>query len=241
MRIGDPPKTSRTRVTSPTQKPATAKAAAAPSGVDEIALSGIPTEELTPKVQSALASLMQDVMTLREELAAARQHIAELEEVADRDPLVNALNRRAFVRELERTQALADRYNILSCLVFIDMNDLKKLNDTYGHGAGDAALSHLANTVIGNTRQTDILGRIGGDEFALILTHVAIEAAEQKAQFLSSVIEQTPLQWKDEAVPVSVSFGIVGLDAGSTAEAALESADAAMYENKKEKAKSSPS
>ncbi|MEZ5922603.1 MAG: GGDEF domain-containing protein [Parvularculaceae bacterium] len=196
----------------------------------EVSISGIPEAELTPRVRVALMALMREVAELRAALADSQRRMAELEQLASADPLLGILNRRAFVGELGRALAMVERYGQPSSLIFIDLDDLKKINDAHGHAVGDDALQHIAATVSANIRQTDIFGRLGGDEFALILTNTPREGAEAKARALKSLISAESLVGD---VKVSVACGIVELSRDTTPEAALSAADKIMYEEKK--------
>ena len=234
MKIGDALRTTAAR-------PLRSKTAAKPSAsgaaqaVDETVLMGIPDVELTPRVREALFSLMAEVQNLRAELTQMRGRVGELEKLADHDPLLDIFNRRAFVRELDRTLAMVARYKVQACLVFIDLNDLKIINDQRGHMAGDTALKHVAESISTNIRQTDVVGRLGGDEFGLLLTHVSQETAEQKAASLAQVISAIPVNGHGDAFIVRISCGVVSIAKGVTADQAMESADSAMYEAKKQK------
>lgn len=207
-------------------------AVAAPSAVDPVAIAGIPESELTPRVREALTALMQEVAALRRELAETRQRMSELETLASTDPLIGVLNRRAFVGELNRSLAMVQRYGQPSSLVFVDVDNLKKINDSHGHAAGDAALTHAASVISANIRQTDVLGRIGGDEFAVILINTPKQIAEQKAQALTALVRETPAP---DGLSVSVTCGVVEITAEATAEAALKAADKLMYEEKRKR------
>ncbi len=207
-------------------------AAPSVSAVDPVTVAGIPEDELTPRVRAALAALMQEVADLRRELSETRQRMAELEQLASTDPLIGILNRRAFVAELNRALAMAQRYGHPSSLVFIDLDDLKKINDTHGHSAGDAALNHAATIISENIRQTDVFGRLGGDEFAIILTNTPRALAEHKANLLASIVKATP---GPDGLQVSVTCGVVEVAAGLTAEAALMAADKVMYDEKRKR------
>lgn len=200
------------------------------------AVDDIPDAELTPTVRSALFPMRAEVEKLRAELSVARSQVQELESLANRDPLLDLFNRRAFMRELERALAMADRYDAKSCLIFIDVNDLKKINDERGHRAGDAALMHVASVLSQNVRQTDAAGRLGGDEFGLILTHMEKPMAESKAAQLAELISRTPVMLRGEEMPVCISYGAARIEKGSSVEQIVEYADHAMYEQKRLKA-----
>lgn len=209
-------------------KPATPSAPAEP--VDAVAVAGVPEEELTPRVRAALAALMQEVAELRQQLAEARVRMVELESLASTDPLLGVLNRRAFVAELNRALGMVKRYGQPSSLVFVDLDNLKKINDRDGHAAGDCALSHAARVIAANIRQTDVFGRLGGDEFAIILTNTPKDRADEKARALSALVKATP---PPQDLEVSVTCGVVEIAADLTAETALIAADRVMYEQKR--------
>ena len=223
----------------PAQKTQKAQRAAAtektkpPSPADEISVLGIPDGEMTPRVRTALISLMEDVRDLRMELKEARTRIDELEKLADRDPMLDILNRRAFVRELDRALSMIDRYAMQASLVFIDLNDLKKINDNRGHAAGDAALAHVAKVLTENVRQTDVVARLGGDEFAILLLQADEAIAAAKAGDIAELVSSSPVRGAGEPFQASVSWGAVEIRQGASAQEAMNLADEAMYEAKK--------
>lgn len=204
-------------------------------GADDIVMLGVPEAELTPKVRASLMALMEDVRALRAELEAARQRVRDLETLADRDPMLDVLNRRAFARELDRTMAMIDRYDVRASLVFIDLNDLKKINDRLGHSAGDEALSHVARIVADNIRQTDVVARLGGDEFAVLLLQSDQAIATTKATAIAELIQASSVHWEGEPFTASVSWGAVEIRKGVSAQEAMNLADEAMYEAKRTK------
>lgn len=212
-----------------TAAPQRAESPAASARVDAVSIAGIPEAELTPRVRAALSALMQEVADLRRELAETRKRMAEFEQLASTDPLVGILNRRAFVVELNKALAMAQRYGQPSSLVFIDLDNLKKINDQHGHAAGDAAITHAAGVIATNIRQTDVFGRLGGDEFAIILTNTSGAQASLKAKSLADIVRATPAP---DGLPVSVTCGAVEITPGLTAEATLIAADKIMYEQK---------
>lgn len=201
---------------------------------DTTEIMGIPEAEFTPKVRAALMRLMEEVQSLRQELAQSRQRIEQLERLADQDPLTPVPNRRAFVRELSRMMSFAERYSAPSSVIYIDVNGLKSLNDQYGHGAGDAALLHVAKILSGNIRDSDFVGRLGGDEFGVILAYADGAAAHDKATMLADLIAQEPFQWNGKSLNISIAWGAHpimpgGLDVAGT----LDAADRAMYAQKR--------
>ena len=111
---------------------------------DALGLLGLPEQELTPSVRSALGDLIEEVAELRKELVTTQVRLAELERLADEDSLAPISNRRAFLRSLARTVGYVERYGAACSLLYFDVNGLKSINDTRGHAAGDAALIHIA-------------------------------------------------------------------------------------------------
>ena len=233
MKVSDVSKASPASPVGAVKKASRAESVSAAAAVDEVSFAGIPPEELTPRVREALTTLVSEVQKLREELSTTRARIGELEHLADTDPLLGVSNRRAFVRDLNRAVAMAERYETPSALVFADLNDLKKINDTLGHGAGDAALAHVASVLSANIRQTDAVGRLGGDEFGVILTQNDQPTAKLKAQSLAELVAATPVAWKGKTFTAHISCGVVEIRKGATIEEALQLADTAMYEVKK--------
>lgn len=225
MNISDVPETPRTARAE--------RESDAPAFTADPALAGISEAELTPKVREALSGLLNEIQTLRNDLAIAHERAVDLEQLADRDPLLDILNRRAFARELDRTVSMADRYETPASLVFLDLNGLKTINDMRGHSAGDAALKHVADVLVAHSRQTDIVGRLGGDEFGLLLTHADKAIALSKADELVSWVAKTPVRWNGEEFPVSVSIGVSEILKGGSADQAMEQADSAMYDAKR--------
>ena len=238
MKIGDMLGTARSGRAN--RKPNAAGNASAQAGrvsgsepATNVTLAGIPEAELTPKVREALFGLMNEVQELRTELAETRARAEEFEKLADHDPLLDIMNRRAFVRELDRTLAMIDRHDMRASLVFLDLNGLKVINDTNGHSAGDAALVHVANMLTTHSRQTDAVGRLGGDEFAVLLTHADKTIATKKAEDLAARVAAEPAAWEGGAFPVSVSIGVAEINKGVSIEQAMEEADSAMYQAKR--------
>jgi diguanylate cyclase (GGDEF)-like protein len=212
------------------------EAAGTVDGVDAVAptsVLGIPEGEFTPRVRDAIMGLMGEVDSLRRELSQTRARLDEAEKTADQDQLLPLLNRRAFVRELTRYIAFSGRYNTPAALIYFDMNHLKRINDTYGHAAGDTALRHFAETLLSHVRDSDCVGRLGGDEFGVLLTHADQEQALKKADVLAEALRATPPVWNGTAIPVSFSYGAFELKSGDNADIAMARADEAMYAQKK--------
>lgn len=196
---------------------------------------GIPEAEFTPSVRDAIMTLMGEVEALRRELKATKTRLEDVERTADQDHLLPLLNRRAFVRELTRYIAYSDRYGTPASLIYFDLDDFKSVNDTYGHAAGDAVLMHFAERLTHNVRDTDIVGRLGGDEFGIILTHATQDQACVKADRLAETLKAAPPEWRGQNIVTTFSYGAFELKSGESAETAMARADEAMYAYKRGK------
>jgi diguanylate cyclase (GGDEF)-like protein len=172
---------------------------------------------------------------LKRELAVAQARIAELEARADVDPLVDVLNRRGFERELARLLAHVRRYGTPAALMFIDLDRFKAVNDAHGHVAGDALLKAVAARLAARVRASDVVGRLGGDEFGVLLWNIGRNSAETKARELEGVIEAVYVDHDGARLSVGASVGAVPLAADATPAKVLDAADRAMYARKREK------
>jgi diguanylate cyclase (GGDEF)-like protein len=194
---------------------------------------GIPDAEFTPRVRDAIMGLMTEVDSLRRELTQTRARLDEVEKTADQDGMLPLLNRRAFVRELTRYIAFTGRYNTPASLIYFDLNHLKRTNDTHGHAAGDAVLAHFASVLLGHVRDSDCVGRLGGDEFGVLLSHANQEQALKKADTLAEALKSSPTIWDGQTIPVSFAYGAFELKSGDSPDLAMARADQAMYAQKK--------
>jgi diguanylate cyclase (GGDEF)-like protein len=210
------------------------EATAAPRHIeDDATILGIPEAEVTPKVRDALVGLMREVEQMRRELQAARERLATLERLADRDPLVPIANRRAFVRELSRQMAHVERYGSTSSVVYIDVNDFKEINDSFGHTAGDEALRHIATILLQNVRESDLIGRFGGDEFGIILDQIDSATARIKAEALSEQIFNTPMLHNGRSIALRVAVDVHSFSGNEDIGHALAAADRDIYVHKR--------
>lgn len=169
---------------------------------------------------------------LQREIARLQARIAELERLADTDTLTPLANRRAFAREVERVVAQTARHATPAAVLFLDVDDLKGLNDRWGHQRGDAALVHVARLLRREVRASDIVARVGGDEFGLVLDRLDEGAARLKARALADAVAANPLRHDGATVALGLSVGLTMVRQGDTADAVLARADAAMYASK---------
>lgn len=169
---------------------------------------------------------------LRTKLSQALRRVAELEAAADTDFLLDIPNRRGFERELQRAIAYMKRYRASGALIVLDVDRLKPINDSFGHGAGDEVLKAIAATLTRQIRASDVVGRLGGDEFALLLWNLSETDAKAKAATFEQAIDDLSFSFRGQHVTAGASAGVALLGAQSDAVRALEEADAAMYVRK---------
>ncbi len=237
MKIGDnrpvgSPSAARVGVRDAARAYAGTEASAPRATEDSTTILGIPESELTPKVREAIMKLMHEVETLRRELDRTHERLNHMEKLADLDPLAPIANRRAFVRELTRAISFAERYQSPSSLVYFDVNGFKAINDNYGHAAGDKALLHVASVLLERVRESDVVGRLGGDEFGVILAQTSETRAREKAMQLAEAIENEPVAWEGTDLLIKVAYGITTFQGGESVNDALAAADREMYERK---------
>ena len=177
-------------------------------------------------------ALMEEIARLRGQVARLESRCEELDREAHRDALAPVANRRGLVRHLDMLIAGRERHNVPAALLFVDVDGLKYLNDTFGHAAGDAALIYLAQLMVGAVRQTDLVARLGGDEFAILLDHADEPSAMETARRLVNAVADSDFMHHGQPLPLSVAIGITAIEQGDTAEAVLDRADQEMYRDK---------
>jgi diguanylate cyclase (GGDEF)-like protein len=176
--------------------------------------------------------LIEEISLLRGKVARLQERVEQLDQLAHQDSLINLPNRRGFMRDLERLIARVDRYGINAAMLFVDVDGLKMINDTLGHRAGDEALIQVARLLAKGVRHSDVVARIGGDEFGILLESSDESAAHETASRLIDQIGACEVLHDGEALPLGVAIGVGMIDSLDTAEAVMERADEAMYRRK---------
>lgn len=153
--------------------------------------------------------------------------------LAEHDPVTGLMNRRRFHKELDRWLQYAQRYHRVGTLMFIDLDNFKYVNDTFGHSTGDELLCHVSSLLMSHVRTTDFVARWGGDEFALLLPETTDKDATEVANKLLEIFMRNPLLVNGQKVLPSASIGLAYFPIHATNAADLVNyADAAMYEAK---------
>jgi len=176
--------------------------------------------------------LITEIGMLRSRIAQLQERVEQLDLLAHEDSLVELPNRRGFMRALERLIDRVGRYQEKSALLFVDLDGLKLINDSFGHQAGDEALIQVARLLVGGVRKSDIVARIGGDEFAILLSHSDEESARETSSRLIDVIAASDFMHLGQSLPLSVAIGAAAISSEDTPETAMARADREMYRRK---------
>ena len=203
---------------------------------------------LVEELMAETRGMQVDMMRSRDELVSAREQAeaaesrvrqleSELERVSEQvreDQLTGTLNRRGMDDALEREIARADRSGKAMCISVLDLDNFKRLNDTYGHAAGDAALVHLAKVIRHTVRPTDVIARYGGEEFLIILAGTSIDEAVGITTRLQRELTRRFFLHNNERLLITFSAGVAEYRQGESEESFFARADQAMYRGKEQ-------
>jgi diguanylate cyclase (GGDEF)-like protein/PAS domain S-box-containing protein len=176
-----------------------------------------------------------ELVVQAQDISERKRHEGQLAYLADHDPLTGLFNRRRFVEELGRMAASAYRHGVATAVLVVDVDHFKYVNDTYGHAAGDDVLTAVARILEQRTRETDVVGRLGGDEFGIILTHSSAADANTVAlSLLHELRDHRSTLVNDQPVALTASIGLRMVERGDglTADELIVEADVAMYDAK---------
>lgn len=176
--------------------------------------------------------LLRELGDLRGKVAYLQERVEQLDQLAHEDSLVSLPNRRGFTRALGRLIGRVGRYHESAAILFVDLDGLKLINDNFGHAAGDEALIQVARLLVEGVRKSDLVARIGGDEFAVLLSHADPEQADETAARLIDTIASCDVSHNGEPLPLSVAIGAAPIRADDNIETAMARADREMYRRK---------
>ena len=162
-------------------------------------------------------------------MLANEQVTLELRAIAERDPLTGVFNRRSFLTLLDKCISHSDRTAAPLSIMLIDLDHFKRINDTWGHKSGDQALRHFVAVAVPCVRNGDIIGRVGGEEFAILLPNTGITMAAAVAERLRSEVAARPVDHEHGGITLTVSIGVTHYRKGEAPEVTLHRADNAMY------------
>jgi diguanylate cyclase (GGDEF)-like protein len=185
--------------------------------------------KVTPTMGADSTSLLE------RENARLRMRIAELERLVATDSLTPLFNQRHFMEELDRWCWRAHRYGGTFGLLFCDVDRLKAVNDIQGHSIGDDVLRGVAQALLGAVRKSDIVSRVGGDEFTVLLDSISPEQLAEKTIAMQALFTELPIKTAGPTLNIGVSIGSSLIGAAAKASEILDLADKAMYAHKRSK------
>jgi diguanylate cyclase (GGDEF)-like protein len=164
-----------------------------------------------------------------------KARIAELERLVACDTLTPLFNRRHFMEELDRWCWRTHRYGGEYGLLFIDVDNLKSVNDSLGHQAGDVLLIAIAKALLGAVRRSDLVARVGGDEFAILLDNIPEAELHGKAERIARIVGRLSVEHQGRKLVPSISAGFAAIEPGIKPSELLLRADRSMYTAKQAK------
>ncbi|UMY17494.1 GGDEF domain-containing protein [Methylobacterium organophilum] len=180
-----------------------------------------------------LADQQRDLQMLNEALSTEIEHRkrleAEMRRLAETDHLTGAFSRRRFTQHCEQELRRHGREGRPACLLMLDLDRFKKINDSYGHATGDAALVTFAQTCREALRGAHAFGRMGGEEFAILLEDMTAADGLAFAEDLRRAVAATPVESEEESLTISVSIGLAVSRSGESLGLLMRRADAALY------------
>ncbi len=171
-----------------------------------------------------------------QKLGEQKVRINQLESLASTDELTGLANRRGMEDFMKKSLANARRYNETGCLAYIDLDHFKLINDTWGHDAGDAVLQRVARLLTDNVRASDLVARVGGDEFVIILSRCALDGGQARLAKIQKKLDAATVRFHGHKIHMGGSIGLTTFNKTTRLEDLLKAADANMYANKRARA-----
>ncbi len=185
-------------------------------------------------IYDSIGNIIGAVETFGKQSIELRSEIHDLREKVFFDHLTGTRNRQFLDTKLEDIIFSADRFNSAFGLLFIDIDHFKVVNDNYSHEIGDKTLKMVAKTLCGNVRQSDVVGRWGGEEFLILLNELKSKnSLERISEKIRALVECSSIKIGDSVISVTVSIGATTYRPGDTAKSIVHRADQLMYESKK--------
>ena len=185
--------------------------------------------------QTLLERALRYAAETEQRMADQQERIAELENLSLTEPMTGLFNRRGFENQLNVALARSRRYGEIGLISYCDLDNLKEVNDTLGHAAGDALLKCAGHTLASSVRETDCVGRLGGDEFGVLLINSGWKDAVRRMRTLQWVLDSAGTVYKGKDIPLKVSMGLEPYGPDDSAADLIHRADMAMYYNKRRK------
>ncbi|PAU64926.1 GGDEF domain-containing protein [Pseudomonas sp. PIC25] len=190
-------------------------------------------DEREQTIADRLQHLVERVASMEQEAKGFREHLEEQRQRALVDPLTGLPNRAALDERLELEVARWQRYGGDLLLAVLDVDHFKRINDNYGHLAGDKVLKIIAGELTKRLRKTDFIARFGGEEFVLLVPSTPLEGGQQLLETLRAAIEACPFHFRGERLTITLSAGLAAFADGERSERTFERADQALYRAKR--------
>jgi diguanylate cyclase (GGDEF)-like protein len=174
-------------------------------------------------------ALINKIEQLGSEIEKLEARVRALDKLANRDTLVDLPNRRSFLLRLERLIGRVGRRDTAAAMLFVDVNGLKTINDTFGHNAGDQALIEVARLLVASVRKTDFVARMHGDEFGILLDQTDEWTAWKMAVRIFETVGAAQLCVDGKFWPLGVAVGVGVIEPGDDPQSVIERADQQMY------------
>lgn len=185
--------------------------------------------------QTILERALRYAAETEQRIADQLERIAELENLSFTDPMTGLLNRRGFEKQFSLTLARSRRYGETGVIAYFDLDNLKEVNDRLGHGAGDELVKCCAQTLSRAVREIDTVGRLGGDEFCVLLVNTGWQDGVRRMRTLQWILDSAGTVSRGEDIPLKVSMGYEPYGAQDSVDDLIHRADMAMYYNKRRK------
>jgi GGDEF domain-containing protein len=193
-----------------------------PPAADVASVLGLPVDAVTPALLAAVTPLLAEIDRLHWATEQGERRAHWLERQSDRHSVVPCLTRRAFVRELDSFLVGGDCFGTVALVQVAGVEALRQL---FGLAAGEGALRHIAAVILGALRASDMVGCLGGSDFALLLPGTSEDQARLKLDSICARLVEPPFTWLDHRIPLKPAFGLHPLVPGDSAEAAIAAAD----------------
>jgi len=174
-------------------------------------------------------ALVAEIKRLRSQVLALEERVRQLDQLAHCDPLIGLPNRRSFLARLESMIASVERYGDPAAMLFVDLDGLKRINDQFGHKAGDQALIEVSEMLISTVRKSDFVARLGGDEFGVLLERADEQGAWEMALRIVETVTHSQFCFEGHCLPLSVAVGVGTIVPGDDPQSVIDRADKEMY------------
>lgn len=198
-----------------------------PAHVDLLTLTPSAKYAFQSSIAASCAIVVLVLMMYSEHASAKNER--DLHEMANTDPLTHVANRRAFRKRLLSNLLVCRRRNTPLCVAMLDIDHFKQINDVYGHDVGDLVLQTLGEVLQSHLRPDDLLARMGGEEFAILLPGASLEQSLVVCERLRQTVEATPFGTDDARLRVTISLGLAVFTENMHADGGLKAADTALY------------